>query len=116
MDDVTKDISLRHATGQEEFTAFGSDQIENPLSGEVIFVEGKTVLTRRWSWRQANHTLTLPTTKEIEFNIDGLPPVPENEVEIVCKELMDLIARFCGGDIHYEILNEKNPSMIVSEK
>jgi DNA/RNA-binding domain of Phe-tRNA-synthetase-like protein len=115
LDDVTQDISLRHATGEEEFIAFGSDQVENPLPGEVIFAEGNTVLTRRWSWRQANHTLTLPTTRTIEFNVDGLPPVSEEEVEKVCNELTELIDRFCGGDIRYEILNEKKPTMIFSE-
>ena len=115
LDDVTQDISLRHATGKEEFIALGSDQIEHPIPGEIIFAEGNTVLTRRWSWRQANHTLTLPTTRSVEFNIDGLPPVPEDEVEKMCKELIGLITKFCGGKIRYEILSRDNPSMILGE-
>ena len=115
LDDVTQDISLRHATGKEEFIAFGSDQIEHPLPGEIIFVEGNTVLTRRWSWRQANHTLTLPTTTSIEFNIDGLSPVPKDEVEDICSELIELIDKFCGGKTRYEMLSSENPSMVLTE-
>ena len=91
-------IELRFADGDEEFLAFGSEELENPLPGEVIFVEGKTVLTRRWTWRQAQHTLTLPETTAVEFNVDGLPPVTRSEVETACAEVAELTQRFCGRD------------------
>jgi DNA/RNA-binding domain of Phe-tRNA-synthetase-like protein len=81
IDVVTTDIELRFASGEETFVPFGSQDPEHPLPGEIVFVEGDTVLTRRWTWRQANHTLTLPETKAIEFNLDGLPPVPRAELQ-----------------------------------
>jgi hypothetical protein len=37
-------------------------------------------MTRRWSWRQGVHTLTLPESTSIEFNVDGLPPETSFEV------------------------------------
>jgi len=109
IDVLTGDIALRLATGQETFTPFGSDQMERPLPGEVIFVEGDTVLTRRWTWRQANHTLTLLTTRAIEFNVDGLPPVSRGEIEQACQNIMELVERFCGGRQRYEVLSQSNP-------
>ena len=36
IDHLTQDIELRLATGQEQFIAFGSDELENPLTGEKI--------------------------------------------------------------------------------
>jgi len=114
LDEVSHDLMLRLATGDETFTAFGSDQVETPLPGEVIFAEEKVVLTRRWSWRQANHTLTLPTTRAIEFNVDGLPPVTSAEVETICQEVSELVRRFCGGQIHHEILSAQNPTIPLS--
>ncbi len=111
LDDVTQDLALRLATGEETFTPFGSDQEEHPEPGEVIFVEGNVVLTRRWTWRQAVHTLTLPETKVIEFNVDGLPPVTHENVVAVCEAVQSLVAQFCGGASRYEILNEAHPRM-----
>ena len=108
IDLLTGDITLRLATGQEEFVAFGTTEVEHPLPGEVIFAEGNTVLTRRWTWRQGNHTLTLPATTAIEFNVDGLPPVPVSEVEQACAEVVELVQRFCGGRVRVEMLSEKN--------
>lgn len=113
IDVLTGDIALCKASGKEVFVPFGSEQVEHPEPGEIIFVEGTTVLTRRWSWRQGNHTLTLPTTKAVEINIDGLPPVMEAEVEEICKELMEWVQRFCGGQLRYEILSRRNPQMTL---
>ncbi len=113
LDFVTHDIALHRAAGTEEFVPFGSDQVEHPDPGEIIFAEGNTVLTRRWSWRQANHTLTLPTTTALEFNVDGLPPVTKSKVEEVCQELMELVQRFCGGRMRYEILTRQNPRIVL---
>jgi DNA/RNA-binding domain of Phe-tRNA-synthetase-like protein len=109
IDVVKNDLVLRPASGEEEFVPFGSGQAEHPSPGEIVFVEDQTVLTRRWSWRQANHTLTLPDTRAIEFNVDGLPPVSEPEVEAICREAIELIERFCGGRTRYEILSRQNP-------
>ncbi|MBN2418498.1 MAG: hypothetical protein JXL81_03880 [Deltaproteobacteria bacterium] len=114
IDVVAGNISLKKATGQEEFTAFGTDQIEHPDPGEIIFTEGNTVLTRRWSWRQANHTSTQKSTTAVEMNVDGLPPVTIGEVDRICQEAMELIRKHCGGNLRYEILTESNPVIELS--
>jgi DNA/RNA-binding domain of Phe-tRNA-synthetase-like protein len=112
---LTRDIALRPANGSEEFIPFGSDQTEHPLPGEFIFVEGNTVLTRRWIWRQANHSLTLPGTIAIEFNIDGLPPVSAADVEAAGKDVMNLVERFCGGRMRFAILSHLNSQLRLGE-
>jgi DNA/RNA-binding domain of Phe-tRNA-synthetase-like protein len=111
IDVLTGDLALRPARGDEAFVPFGSDQMEHPLPGEIVFVEAETVLTRRWTWRQANHTLTLPETRAIEFNLDGLPPVPPAEIQQACKEVIDLVQEFCGGRLRYELLSHENPQI-----
>ena len=114
IDMLTGDIELRLATGSEDFIPFGTTELEHPLPGEVVFVEGSTVLTRRWTWRQGTHTLTLPESTDLEFNVDGLPPVPAAEVEQTCAEVVDLIHRFCGGELRVEMLSEQNPRISLA--
>jgi DNA/RNA-binding domain of Phe-tRNA-synthetase-like protein len=118
LDELTQDISLRLATGEETFVPFGSTEIEapeHPLPGEVIFTEGNTVLTRRWTWRQAIHTLTLPETHSIEINIDRLPPVELEEVHIIANQVIRLIREFCRGRFRYEILSAEKREMRLEE-
>jgi DNA/RNA-binding domain of Phe-tRNA-synthetase-like protein len=114
LDGIQADISLRPADGSEEFVPFGSDEMEHPDPDEFVFVEGNTVLTRRWSWRQANHSLTLPASKIIEFNIDGLPPVSMDEVEVVAKDMFELVERFCGGELSVQYITLDNPSISLT--
>ena len=111
MDELIQDISLRLATGDEDFIPFGFTEIEHPLPGEVIFVEGNNVLTRRWTWRQANHTLTMPETLSIEINIDRLPPVELEEIHAIANQVMGLVEEFCGGKLRYEIMSAENRQM-----
>ncbi len=111
MDELSHDISLRFAVGDENFTPFGGTEIEHPQPGEVIFAEGDTVLTRRWTWRQGNYTLTVPETRTIEINIDRLPPIELEEIHSIAIQLMALVEQFCGGQTRYEILDRNNPQM-----
>jgi DNA/RNA-binding domain of Phe-tRNA-synthetase-like protein len=113
IDVLTQDVALRPASGAEEFVPFGSDGIEHPVPGEFIFTEGRKVLTRRWIWRQANHTLTRPETAAIEINIDGLPPVTAMDVEAAGKDVINLVERFCGGSIRFAILSRQTPRLLL---
>lgn len=115
IDVLNGDIILRPATGEETFTALGSDVEEHPLPGEIIFTEGNNVLTRRWVWRQSQHTLTLPETRAIEFNIDALPHVTAGELECICRDVADLIQRFCGGRIRILKITEQKPVISLRE-
>ena len=110
---VKQEIALRAATGEEVFIPFGSDQAEHPEKGEFIFTEGSTVLTRRWVWRQSNHTLTELSTTHIEFNLDGLPPVGMKEILEAGEETSDLIRQFCGGDLSFQVLEKSNPAIHI---
>jgi DNA/RNA-binding domain of Phe-tRNA-synthetase-like protein len=114
IDVLTQDIGLRFATGEEIFEPFGSDVVERPLPSEIIFVERNTVLTRRWTWRQAKHTLVLPESKAVEVNVDGLPPVSQEAVKQICEQVAELVQKYCGGKIRYEILSNGNPSILLS--
>ena len=115
IDQLQGNLSLRYATGQESFIPFGSNKEENPEPGEIIFVENNTVLTRRWTWRQANHSLTLPSTTAIEFNIDGLAPLSIDAVSKIGEETIELIKTFCSGKIAYKVLTKDSPQITIIE-
>ncbi len=114
IDVLSGDIALRPATGDETFVAFGSETTEHPTPGEIVFVEGSTVLTRRWTWRQATHTILLPATTAVAINVDGLPPVEQAEVEAACDEAIELALRFCGGTARRAVLSRAHPRISLA--
>ena len=115
LDVLTEDVALRPAAGTEDFVPFGAEEIEHPLPGEFIFTEGNKVLTRRWIWRQAKHTLTLAETIAIEFNIDGLPPATAEDIDAAGRDIMELVDRFCPGRTCFAILDRQHPLLRLDE-
>ena len=111
LDEVAGDLALRPAAGTETFIPFGGEQVEHPEPGEIIFVEGDPILTRRWTWRQAYHTSTQFDTRFIEFNIDGLPPVTEGEIDSIGRELAEMVGHFCGGRTRLDMLTATRPAI-----
>ncbi len=112
--DVLKgDMALRPARGDETFVPMGAGEPEHPDPGELVLVDGDTVLTRRWTWRQGTHTLTLPETTAVEINVDGLPPVTRPEVEGICDEVAELVARFCGGRRRRDLITRERPRITL---
>lgn len=114
IDVLRGDIALRPATGSESFVAFGSEKLEHPLAGEIVFVEGDTVLTRRWTWRQAKHTLVESSTSAIVFNVDCLLPVMADEAAQACAEAEALMGKFCGGTYRRALMSASSPRIELS--
>ncbi len=108
-------MDLRPATGRETFVPFGCDDEETPPAGEFILVDGDVVLARRWIWRQARHTILLPTTTALIVNVDCLPPLGKADALAICEELQAMIAHFCGGDSTVGVLSSDHRSLSLNE-
>ncbi len=105
LDRVNGKLYLTLAKGDEPFTPLGSDVVEYPAPGEVIYVDNSKVMCRRWNWRQGDQTKLTPATTNVAINIDCLPPVSKDEARAITKELADLVREFCGGEVTYLLLN-----------
>ena len=115
-DDLTSvkgDLRLTIATGHENFTPFNAEEIEHPDPGEVIYVDDKYVMCRRWNWRQGFQTRLTPETRDLAINVDCLPPFSMDDARNLTSELADLVRRFCGGEVKFGLINRR-PTRIRS--
>jgi DNA/RNA-binding domain of Phe-tRNA-synthetase-like protein len=107
MDSVEEDVTLGRAAGDETFAPiFKPEEIENPVAGEVIYVNRRTkrILCRRWNWRNADFSKILPETRNLAINVDGMQPeISRAEIKEAAEELKQLLIQYCGGamSIHY---------------
>jgi lysyl-tRNA synthetase class 2 len=104
---------LGFAQGDETFTPFGTTEVEQPEPGEVVYLSGKTVLCRRWTWRQAEFTKLTRQTTHVAINVDGLPPVTHAEVNMIGEELATLARMYCGAKAECKYLAEDSPAIEV---
>ncbi|MBA7562627.1 hypothetical protein ES708_04280 [subsurface metagenome] len=99
------DLRLTLAKGDEPFTPLGSEVVEYPSAGEVIYFDNSKVMCRRWNWRQGDQTKLTPATSNVAINVDCLPPVSKDEAKAITGELAELVREFCGGEVKYFLLD-----------
>lgn len=108
---VDGDLVLRFARGDEDFIPLGSIEVQHPEAGEVIFADAKKVLCRRWTWRQADADKMTLETRDLEMNVDGLPPATAADVRLAMGECAELLRHVCGAETRELLLSAETPSI-----
>lgn len=91
LSDESEDICIRLATEGDTFIPFGSETEEFVEPNEVVYAVGKTIRTRRWTWRQSEYGKITSESKNIFFPIDGFTNINKDNVWAVVNELNDLV-------------------------
>ena len=78
--------------------------------GELIYRDGREVLTRNWVWRQCEKDKATERTKNIFIPIDVLGDVGKTVAETIIEDLSSLIPRYLGGTIFSALLDRENVS------
>ena len=116
LDTVKGDICLLRAAGDENYTPLGSpDQREHPNPGEIVLLDSgnKEVFCRAWCWKNGDVSKIESGTSNVAINIDALPPKISEEGKTAALETMELVTRFCGGNIEIFRLDASNTSISI---
>lgn len=84
------DIEIRFANSDDRFVPFGGEDYDNPDVGEVIYVSGNDVKTRRWTWRQGENSKVDETIKNAFIPLDGFTENKESILKLQ-KEFSDIL-------------------------
>jgi DNA/RNA-binding domain of Phe-tRNA-synthetase-like protein len=81
---------LTRAIGGEPFDTItgGTEIIEYPESGEVVWCDDAGVTCRRWNWRQGRRTQLSDATTAALFTIDALAPVTDEQLVTAGSDLV----------------------------
>lgn len=113
LDKVEGDIILTFARGDESFTPLNSQEEEVVKKGEVVYVDNRGVLCRRWNWRECERTKMTEETRNSILVVEGLPPVTKEDVLSAAEELRGLVERYLQGEIQTTILDEKTKEIEI---
>ena len=104
------DIEMRYAKEGDTFQPMGSEEIETPEAGEVVYAVGNNVRTRRWTWRQSEEGKIDAATSYVFFPIDGFKGINDNEVDVAAKELAEILKENFGCEIAIGYVDKDSPA------
>lgn len=105
-------VTVRFADGSEIFSPLGSDEVEYPEIGEVIFSDANSlVIARRWCWRQSIESAASLKTRSAIFTIEAQHSNADKDVASATADLLDFLIKYAGGTYTSKFLNSDTLSI-----
>ena len=100
LSDIHEDLEVRFSREGDKFIPFGSEEPEMVEKGELVFISGNYVQTRKWVWRQSELGKITLDSKNIFFQLVGFGDDPS--LSNAMNRIEDLIInRFSGNSQKY---------------
>lgn len=117
LNQISGNLCLDFATGEELFIGLGSSNLEHPDVGEVIYYDNQSgqVMCRRWNWRNAEFSKITLDSREIVINIDGIDSIPPSIIIDARDELAELLENHCQAEFRVNLLTQDHPEISLSE-
>ena len=111
---IEQGFLLRHAGPGDEHVPLGRPgERETPVAGEVVYADGRRVLTRHWNHRDADITKVTPQSRDVALFLEGIEPVTGGETVVRAqRELADLVAPHAQS-IHLAAFDPHRPTEVT---
>jgi len=93
------DIFLGFPDGNEPFTRMEGGEDEVAEKGEVVYRDDRSVLTRRWVWRQSNKDKVTAKTSSVFMPIDVMEGLPRTLTEDVMERVSGYLRENMSGEV-----------------
>jgi len=104
-------IFLGFADGNEPFVPMEGGEDEVAEKGEVVYKDDRSVLTRRWVWRQSDKDKVTAKTASVFLPIDVMEGLPPTLAEKAMKRAGDYLRENRSGEVvHEDILTREKRS------
>jgi lysyl-tRNA synthetase class 2 len=113
LDHISGPVEVRFAQGDEPFLPLYEEEIEYPQPGEVVYIDEKGALSRRWTWRQSDRGKSTPLTRNALLTTEGVNDIQATAVEAATEELVSLVREYCGGEISWSMLDRDHPWAVM---
>jgi DNA/RNA-binding domain of Phe-tRNA-synthetase-like protein len=102
-------VTVRFASGDEQYTSLGQSDEDPPIPGEVIFADDAgTVIARRWCWRQSEPSAAQMDTTNAIITIEGHHAEARRDIEAALQALQTLLHTYARGTYKTGIVDKDN--------
>lgn len=99
LDAVQFPTVLQVAKGGEEILLLGDTTPTILKPGEISYFDTTGPYNLDYNYRDAQRTLVTDTTTNLLINVDGVYDITRDQVEQSLQETIDIIVKYCGGQV-----------------
>ncbi len=108
-DTFTEVLEVRAAREGDSFIPFGGGEAEEADTGEIVYVSGGEIRTRRWTWRQSDIGKIHGGTNRLLYPIDGFSDINKAAVLAARDELAELLRTVFSAEVEIGFIDRENP-------
>lgn len=101
------EIEIREANESDIFIPFGSDTVEHPENGEIVYASKDEIKTRRWTWRQGENSKVTEESTNLFIPIDGFNDNKDKILKLQ-KELIGIFENKLNLKVYYGLIDKDN--------
>lgn len=101
-DQVEFPTVLRYARQGDEILLLGDSLPTKYSSKEIAYYDKLGGYNIDFNYRDAQRTMVTEKTKNIWINVDGVYDITPKQVEQSLKESIEIILKYCGGEVEFE--------------
>lgn len=109
------DLIVGPARPGARFTPVGQERDEEVAAGEFVYADDQEVHTRRWVWRQSEHSRIVPASRTILFALDGWLGQTDVAVHAAQGDLVRYLEEDLGAQTRSFFLDREHPSAHILE-
>lgn len=115
IDHLHGDIVVGPAREGARFVPMGSDQAETVDRDEIVYADDLEVRTRRWVWRESEHSKVTARTRTVLFPIDGWTGMNDAEVRAAQAQLADELQSLLGARVRTYFLDRDHAAATIDD-
>ena len=114
LDTVQGDIVVGPAADAMPFTPLGRTEAEEVDAGEFVYRDDREIRTRRWVWRQGEHSKVTASSTNILFPIDGWIGINDSQVREAQATLATVLREVLGARTECFFLDREHRVVVIS--
>jgi tyrosyl-tRNA synthetase len=115
IDRLRGDIVVGPAGDGATFVPMGSSTPELVDCDEIVYAVDRDVCTRRWVWRESEHSKVTGVTRTVLFPIDGWAGVNDDDVRAAQGDLATGLQEWLGARVRTFFIDREHPEADISD-
>lgn len=113
LDRLTGDLEVGPLRDDLPFVPLGGGAPELIAAGEIVYADAAEVRTRRWVWRQGDHSKVTADSRAIVFPIDGWRGISDQAMRDALIYLTRALQAELGVQARAYVLNRDQPEVTI---